>query len=79
MSGCRDGKGIREFIRWDSNDNLICWQIRLCHQWVKTGMGGCGEYRTVETKTNQVTTHMPDKISWINLYGKEITIRKFLA
>jgi len=27
MKGCKDGVGIREFIRWDDNDNLVCWQI----------------------------------------------------
>jgi hypothetical protein len=26
MKGCRDGHGIREFIRWH-NGNLVCWQV----------------------------------------------------
>jgi len=27
MKGCKDGSGIREFIRWQDN-NLVCWQIK---------------------------------------------------
>ena len=66
MRGCRDGKGLREFIRWDSDDSLVCWQIiRSPHR--------------ADIKSNQVTTHMPDKVSWIMLNGKEIPIGKLVA
>ena len=63
MNGCKDGTGLREFIRWDEHDNLVCWQIQRSRQWKKTGMGDKGEFIYVETKTNQVTTHMPDKVA----------------
>lgn len=64
MKGCKDGAGLREFIRWD-NDHLVCWKIFVRRQWVKTGMGDAGHYDTFKTKTNFVTTHMPDKVMMV--------------
>lgn len=66
MKGCKDGSGIREFIEFDKNDSLVCWQIAIRRQWVKTGMGDKGYFDTTKTKTNCVTTHMPDKVMRVN-------------
>jgi hypothetical protein len=79
MIGCKDGRGIREFIRWD-DDNLVCWQLRCYRQWHRKSIDPeDGEYRDMETKTNQVTTHMPDKVSWVMIDGKQVPVRKLLA
>lgn len=68
MKGCKDGAGIREFIRWDNSNNLVCWQIRrrrLPRGWE-------------DTKTNQVTTHMPDKVQEIYVDGTALQIKSIL-
>lgn len=64
MKGCKDGQGLREFIRWDG-EYLVCWQIKMQRQ--RQG-GGRGNYITQQINTNVVTTHMADKVSGV--YGK---------
>jgi hypothetical protein len=61
MKGCKDGKGIREFIKWDDNDHLVCWQVSLIREWNSVKQ----VFKVREVKTNFVTTHMPDKIQMI--------------
>lgn len=72
MRGCKDGSGIREFIKWDENDNLVCWQIVRRRVFTK------GAVSFTEEKTNQVTTHMPDKVSRIFQDNKDIPIKNFV-
>ena len=71
MTGCKDGAGLREFIRWDG-DNLVCWQIANRRQWKKTGMGSEGHYVNSYTNTNIVTTHMPDKVREFTIDGDTV-------
>ena len=72
MKGCKDGKGIREFIRWDDNDNLVCWQIIR-----RTSYTGGNRYKPVveQFNTNIVTTHMPDKVQEIYVDGTGLKIK----
>lgn len=74
MKGCKDGKGLREFIRWDG-ENLVCWQIVVRRSWVN----GAGAMQRVNT--NIVTTHMADKVSAIfgNTSNQLIPMKKILA
>jgi hypothetical protein len=67
MRGCKDGKGYREFIRWDERDNLVCWQLQK-------NFSVRGEI----TRTNQVTTHYPDKVMYVNINGVDTPIKKLL-
>ena len=73
MTGCKDGKGIREFIKFDENDNLVCWQIKVGRR-----AGGFG-YVDFEENTYQVTTHMPDKVSWVLVDGKKVAAKGIAA
>jgi hypothetical protein len=69
MKGCKDGRGLREFIRWDGS-NLVCWQILRHRAWdSKTWR---------EEKTNQVTTHMPDKVQELYIDGTAMKVRSIL-
>lgn len=61
MKGCRDSEGIREFINWDHNNSLVCWQL----------------YRG--ERTNQVTTHMPDKVQKVFVHGTAVAVRSLPA
>jgi hypothetical protein len=56
MKGCRDGHGLRQFIRWDRYGNLVCWQINIGRKWTR------GYIKVPEEVGTQVTTHMPDKV-----------------
>jgi hypothetical protein len=78
MSGCKDGKGIREFIKWDENNNLVCWQIAITDQWMKAGFGDMGKYVRREVNTNTVTTHMPDKVVWFDVKGAQVSVKKHI-
>ncbi len=77
MKGCKDGQGIREFIEWDENDNLVCWQLRQTRR-LKNGMAPQLGYTVNIEKTNQVTTHMPDKVTRILVDGKAQPIKSFI-
>lgn len=81
MKGCKDGKGIREFIKWDDNDNLVCWQIVLKRQYNQTGRREGGIFSITETKTNQVTTHMADKVQMIQYVagGQLVPLSKLIG
>jgi len=72
MRGCKDGQGIREFISWDTNDNLVCWQIKVVRQRVANG------YSRSEERTNQVTTHMANKVSRIFVNGTALQVKSIL-
>jgi len=63
MRGCKDGQGLREFIRWDGQ-NLVCWQIKYRRSWDRVAKRWDEEF----VNTNIVTTHMPDKVSGV--YGR---------
>lgn len=71
MRGCKDGLGLREFIKWE-NDHLMCWQI------IRGRRGVPGHIVTFENKTNQVTTHMPNKVQEIYVDGTGIKIKSIL-
>jgi hypothetical protein len=74
MKGCKDRKGIREFIRWDVCNNLVCWQI--CQR--MSYIGGDYRYpRREEWNSNIVTTHMPNKVQEIYVDGTGIKIGSF--
>ena len=75
MRGCKDGSGIREFIKWDG-DYLVCWQISRQRRYIQEGMGG--RWVTEETKTNQVTTHMADKVARIFVDGTGLQVKSIL-
>jgi hypothetical protein len=75
MRGCKDGFGLREFIRWDEHGNLVCWQLlsnrnRLNkhHQLFSPNYD----------RSNQVTTHMPDKVSGIVIDGVLTPIKSLI-
>lgn len=72
MKGCKDGLGLREFIRWDERDNLVCWQIQVLRQRVANG------YSRSEERTNQVTTHMADKVQRIYVNGTGLQVKSIL-
>lgn len=72
MRGCKDGTGIREFISWDTNDNLVCWQISLQRQRIANG------YYRSEERTNQVTTHMANKVQQIFVDGTGLCVKSIL-
>lgn len=72
MRGCKDGLGLREFIKWDQNDNLVCWQLQVTRQRVANG------YSRFEERTNQVTTHMANKVSRIFVDGTGIQVKSIL-
>jgi len=72
MKGCKDGVGIREFIRWDDNDNLVCWQILRRRSW----NGKVAVYD--QGRTNQVTTHMADKVSRVYVDGTGLEIKSII-
>lgn len=71
MKGCKDGSGIREFIRFDGG-NLVCWQIKVQRQRIANG------YYRSEERTNQVTTHMADKVQEIYVDGTGLKIKSIL-
>jgi hypothetical protein len=77
MRGCKDGNGIREFIRWE-NDYLVCWQILRRRVWRGKPDGTGGSFVYQDTKSNQVTTHMPDKVARIFVGGKDLPIKNFV-
>ena len=83
MKGCKDGKGLREFIKWDDNDNLVCWQITLKRQYNQTGRreGGVFSITETETKTHQVTTHMANKVQMIQFVagGQLVPLKKLIG
>jgi asparagine synthetase B (glutamine-hydrolysing) len=56
LKGCKDGAGLREFIRWDG-EHLVCWKIRRRHI-----IGADRKAMVKDENTNIVTTHMPDKV-----------------
>ena len=61
MRGCKDGTGLREFIRWDKDGFLVCWQIKL-----RRVNGARGQAPTFDFyNTNIVTTHMADKVAGV--------------
>jgi hypothetical protein len=73
MKGCKDRLGLREFIRWDGS-NLVCWQIRrqlIYSRDFKT-------QKVEEFNTNQVTTHMPDKVQEIYVDGTALKVKSIL-
>lgn len=72
MKGCKDGSGIRQFIEWNKSDSLVCWQIKLQRQRIANG------YFRSEERTNQVTTHMPDKVTQIFVDGRPVPIKNFI-
>jgi hypothetical protein len=72
MNGCKDGAGIREFIRWH-DDTLVCWQISR-----RTIINRARLAETIERNTNVVTTHMPDKVARVWMGGREWTIKQLL-
>jgi hypothetical protein len=54
VKGAKDGRGLREFIRFDG-DNLVCWKL--------------AERQRNDVKperTTYCTTHMPDKVIWVD-------------
>jgi len=74
MQGCKDGMGLREFISWDTNDNLVCWQLQRVRRLD-------ANYRLIgweETKTNQVTTHMANKVQRIFVDGTALQVKSIL-
>ena len=78
MKGCKDGRGLREFIKWDNNDNLVCWQIS--HRvWSEVIGGGKVVRRETTEKTNQVTTHMADKVSWVLIDNVQVPVNKLIT
>jgi hypothetical protein len=81
MKGCKDGKGLREFIKWDENDNLVCWQIIVARKRIINGAGVVGQVCIAEEKTNIVTTHMPDKIQMIQVAsgGQLVPLSKLIS
>lgn len=75
MKGCKDGKGLREFIKWDSHDNLVCWQISISRQWSPKA----DKFLSREVNTNVVTTHMADKVQMIQLHDQLIPLNKLIG
>ena len=74
MRGCKDGTGLREFISWDTSNNLVCWQLQRVRRLD-------ANYRLIgweETKTNQVTTHMPDKVARIFVDGTGLQVKSII-
>ena len=71
MKGCKDRAGFREFIKFDENDNLVCWQILPRITWPTNVV--------VEQKTNQVTIHMPNKVSWVRINNVQVPISKLIT
>lgn len=76
MKGCKDGHGLREFIKWDENGNLVCWQIVRRRRFVGRPSGGI---LTDNEATNVVTTHMPDKVSKVFTSNGEVTAKQLGA
>lgn len=74
MKGCKDRCGLREFIRWNG-DNLVCWQIIRKQRYVG---GDSKNVVTEEFNTNQVTTHMADKVQEIYIDGTSLKIKSIL-
>ena len=72
MKGCKDGFGLRKFIQWDDKGNLICWQLR------KQVIKKPGHFSSVTVKTNQITQHMPDKVTKMWIDGKEVSLKSIL-
>lgn len=73
MRGCKDGTGLREFIRWDG-ENLVCWQIKQIPHRGPNGM----EIRL--ENANIVTTHMADKVAGVYSSKRKMTkIKEILA
>ena len=73
MKGCKDGLGLREFIRWE-DDNLVCWQLSRRREWnPNTKL-----FTYKEERTNQVTTHMADKVSRVFINGTGLLIKSIL-
>jgi len=73
MKGCKDGLGLREFIRWDGS-SLVCWQLKRQVTWAR-------DYKSKkveEINTNIVTTHMPDKVQEIYVDGTAMKVRSIL-
>ena len=73
MRGCKDGQGLREFIKWEG-ENLVCWQILRRRRLSEN-------YRVIgyeDTKTNQVTVHMPDKVREVIIDGAVVGIKSIL-
>jgi len=75
MKGCKDGKGLREFIKWGENDNLVCWQIFVSRRWSPSS----NKFSHSETNTNAVTTHMADKVQMVQLHDQLIPISKLIS
>ena len=74
MKGCKDGLGLREFIRWDENENLVCWQLRREKEYRPNSKSAFW----VQERTNQVTTHMPDKVTRVFIDGTGLLIKSIL-
>lgn len=74
MRGCKDGTGIREFIKWDGN-SLVCWQIIRRRSFVA---GNPRAPRVEEFNTNQVTTHMANKVQEIYVNGTGLCVKSIL-
>lgn len=74
MKGCKDRTGLREFIRWEG-DNLVCWQILRRVRYVG---GNCNNRVVEESHTNQVTTHVADKVQEIYVNGTGLKIKSIL-
>ena len=73
MMGCKDGLGLREFIKWE-NDQLVCWQIKR----VRRGWQSAGTSVVEEINTNFVTTHMANKVSRIFVDGTGIQVKNII-
>ncbi len=72
MKGCKDGYGVREFIRWDGK-NIVCWQIE------KHALGYVNKRWEYDwQRGNTVTTHMADKVQGIFVDEKVVPIKNFL-
>jgi hypothetical protein len=74
MRGCRDGGGLREFIKWDG-DKVVCWQVVSRRWWKATGRGDSGSYVTTFENTHQATTHMVDKIAGVYITGTRTLVK----
>lgn len=73
MKGCKDRVGFREFIKFDENDNLVCWQILRRRTWNDK----VAVYDVA--RSNQVTTHMPNKVSWVLIDNVQVPIKNLIA
>lgn len=73
MKGCKDGVGLREFIEFGKNNHLVCWQLLRRRTW----NGKVAVYDVA--RSNQVTTHMPNKVSWVLIDNVQVPIKNLIA